>query len=85
MNPLKESVYRKLKGNGLQDLADKVNEISKQLTPDFEKQAIRPGIPSDIDLIPIGVSRWKNLGIKLGYWNHFKQEVKKDIIEELLK
>ena len=69
MNPLKQSVYKKLKGTGLQDLADKVNEIARRFSPDSS----------------MGVSAWKNLGIKYGYWNHFKQEVKKDIIEELLK
>jgi|6_EtaG_2_1085325.scaffolds.fasta_scaffold01870_13 hypothetical protein len=33
----------------------------------------------------IGVSQWKEDGKKYGYWDYFKDEVKKEILEEVRK
>jgi len=44
--------------------------------------------PHIINLIadtPIGVSQWKEEGIKRGYWDYFKKEVKDEIIKEINK
>ena len=35
--------------------------------------------------IPRGVSKWMNLGKKWGYWKFFKNEVKKETIEQVEK
>ena len=79
MNPLRKNQYKRLCNKGFKDLADKVNEIAGFLSPSLmEPFSARP------EDAPMGVSAWKNHGIKYGYWNHFKQEAKKDIIEELL-
>lgn len=32
---------------------------------------------------PMGVSQWRNHGQKYGYWDHFKEEVRKELLAEI--
>ena len=34
---------------------------------------------------PLGVSRWKEIGKKYGYWKYFESQVKKEIIKEFIE
>jgi hypothetical protein len=34
--------------------------------------------------IPMGVSKWKEIGIKNSYWEYFEKQVKKEVLEEAL-
>lgn len=34
--------------------------------------------------VPMGVSQWRNHGMKYYYWEFFKRKIEKDIVEEFL-
>ena len=34
--------------------------------------------------VPYDVSEWKNIGIERGYWDYFKKEVAKDVMQTML-
>lgn len=42
-------------------------------------------IKYDLQHLPMGVSQWKNHGIKYSYWEYFKEQVRKEILEEIKK
>ena len=35
--------------------------------------------------IPYNVSEWKRIGIERGYWDYFRDEVRKEVLEEIEK
>ena len=32
---------------------------------------------------PIGVTQWRNFGIRMGYWEYFRNEVRREVVEEI--
>jgi hypothetical protein len=52
-----------------------------------EQQFINQGakdINKELDF-PYNVSEWKRIGIERGYWNYFRDEIRKKDMEELIK
>jgi hypothetical protein len=39
----------------------------------------------EINNIPTGVSKWRTMGEKYGYWQYFEREVREEIKKEILK